>query len=224
MKTVLSLKYTHEGELPSGHTTEVRTPDALVERFLEEYTKPHDTVIDIFAGYGTTLAAAERLDRVPYGVEYETERVAHIREQITRSENVRQGDVRDLEPSWFPSCDCCFTSPPFMEQTDDRNPFRNYTGESTYEDYLDDIETAFSRLEPLLAPGGHVVIDVVNIKYDGRVTPLAWDIAERVSNVFHFEGEVVVNWQGNESSDDKVGQFGYGYDHSYCLVFSNTAR
>jgi len=221
MKTSLSLEYTHETELPPGHTDEIRTPDALVERFLDEYTEPGDAVLDIFAGYGTTLSVAERMDRVPYGIEYEGELVEHIRESISNADNVRHGDVLDLEPSWFPSVECCFTSPPFMEQSDTRNPFENYAGESTYEEYLDDVETAFAGLESLVASDGHVIIDVSNMKYEGRVTTLAWDVAERVSNVFHFDGEVVVHWQGEESPDDRVGQFGYGYDHSYCLVFSN---
>lgn len=220
METYLSLEYAHDDRLPPGHTAEVRTPNALVERFLEAYTEPGDKVIDVFAGYGTTLKVAERLDRVPYGLEFESARVAHIREEITTPDHVRQGDVLELDPSWFPACDCCFTSPPFMERTDHRNPFRNYSGESTYEDYLDDVETAFARLDSVLAPGGHVVVDVANMKYQGRVTPLAWDVAERVSNVFHFDGETVVTWEGDGSPDEKEGRFGYGYDHSYCLVFT----
>ena len=198
----------------------MRTPDPLVEHFLQEYTEPGDAVLDIFAGYGTTLEVAERLNRTPYGVEYEVDRVDHIQEQISEPENVRQGDARDLESSWFPACECCFTSPPFMEQTDDRNPFRNYSGSSTYEEYLDDIETAFSRLDSVVAPGGHTVVDISNMKYEGRVTPLAWDVARRVSNVFNFDGEIVVSWEGDGSSEERDGRFGYGYDHSYCLVFS----
>ena len=221
MKTVLSLEYTHTGDLPEGHTNEVRTPDPLVEHVLREYTDPGDDVLDIFAGYGTTLTVGERLGRTPWGVEYDAERAAYIRERLSEPENVRQGDARNLKSSWVPRCECCFTSPPFMERTDDRNPFRNYAGSSTYEAYLDDIETAFSRLDSVLAPGGHAVVDISNIKHNGQVTTLAWDVADRISNVFHFEGEVVVSWNDeDESADERDGQFGYGYDHSYCLVFS----
>lgn len=45
----------------------------------------------------------------------------------------------------------------------------------------------------------------------GPVTPLAWDVARAVGEVLRFEGEVVVEWEPT---------YGYGYDHSYCLVFS----
>lgn len=219
MNTYLQLEFSHWDEFPKQEQ-EFCTPHTLVEQFLEAYTEPGERVLDIFAGFGTTLSVAERLDRIPYGVEFEPDRVAVIREYSSHAENVRQGDVLELESSWFPTVDCCFTSPPFMEQQDERNPFRNYEGNSTYEDYLDDIESAFSRLDTVLAPGGHVVIDITNIKYQDRVTTLAWDVADRVSSVFDFEGETIVTWTPEDTdSDIDESVYGYGYDHSYCLNF-----
>lgn len=218
MPTYLSFEYDHDNDLPPGYANEIRTPNALVEHFLTAHTEPGDRVVDVFAGFGTTLTVAQRLDRVPYGVEYDAERVSYIRERLSEPDRIRHGDVLELEPSWFPQCECCFTSPPFMERTDERNPFRNYAGRSTYDDYLDDVETAFSRVDSVLAPGGTVVVDVANMKYEGRVTTLAWDVGQRVSNVFDFEGETVITWE-SDGSDEREGRFGYGYDHSYCLVF-----
>lgn len=224
MTTALSFEYAHDEELQVGHTNEVRTPDALVEHFLKKYSEPGENVIDIFAGYGTTLKVAERLQRVPYGLEYESDRVSHIQSQVSTPTHVHQGSILELDPSWFPACDCCFTSPPFIEQTSEQNPFQNYSGTSTYEDYLDDIEAAFTQLDSVLAPGGRLIVDVCNIKYEGRVTTLAWDVAERISNVFHFDGEVVITWEGDGSPNDRDGRFGYGYDHTYCLVFTKSDR
>lgn len=219
MATVLAFEYTHKGELPAGHTDEFRTPEALVEHFLEEYSETGDKIIDIFAGCGTTLKVAEQLNRVPYGVEYEPDLASYIQNQIETPDHIRQADVLNLDSSWFPSCDCCFTSPPFMERTDNRNPFQNYSGQSTYKDYLNDIETAFTRLDSVLAPGGHLIVDIANMKCEGRVTPLAWDVAERISNVFDFDGEIVIRWEGVDSPDKEAGPPGFGYNHSYCLMF-----
>ncbi len=63
----------------------------------------------------------------------------------------------------------------------------------------------------LMKDHAHVVIEVANLKAPDGVTRLAWDIADVVSEVLHFEGEVVIGWD----------TYGYGYDHSYCLVFTS---
>jgi len=104
----------------------------------------------------------------------------------------------------------------------ERNPFENYAGESTYADYLDDVEQAFDRVQGVLAPGAAVVVDVVNMKHEDNVTTLAWDVADRVAESFRFDGEVVVTREG-DGYPDRDGSYGYGFDHSYCLVFENEA-
>jgi len=222
MQTHLSLPYGHDTDLPEGHIDEIRTPPVLIERFLAEYTDTGDRVFDPFGGYGTTLAVAEDLDRVACGLEYEPERVELIRDRLENPEHVRQGDVLDFDPESFPSCEFAFTSPPFMTQDMETNPFENYEGQSSYDAYLDDAERAFELVADVLEPGGRLVVDVVNLKHEGRVTPLAWDLADQISNVISFEGEIVVSWVG-DGPEDTPGSYGYGYDHSYCLVFDSEA-
>ena len=79
-----------------------------------------------------------------------------------------------------------------------------------YATYLREIKDIYAQLRSRMRPAGTAVIEVANIKRNGRVTTLAWDIAAVVSQVLHFEGEVVVGWD----------RYGYGYEHSYCLVFT----
>lgn len=220
MDTFVRLPYERPDDIPPAFDGDVRTPPSFVEHFLRVFSDPGDAVLDPFAGFGTTLRVAERMDRTPFGIEYETDRAELVRERVEHAGNVQQGSVLELDPDDVPPIDICLTSPPFMVQGMTENPFENYAGESDYEQYLDDIETAFSNVADVMAPGGQVLIDVVNVKYDGDVTPLAFDIVDVVSAVLHFEGEVLVGWTG-EGDPGRVGSFGYGYDHSYCLVFRN---
>jgi len=60
-----------------------------------------------------------------------------------------------------------------------------------------------------MKPEALVVIEAANLRVGEQVTPLAWDIARAVSRVLTFQGEIVVEWD----------QYGFGYDHSYCLQF-----
>lgn len=221
MQTFLTLQYEQETDIPAEYD-DVRTPESYVRHFLGEFSEPGDTVLDPFAGFGTTLAVAEELDRVPYGIEYEEALAEFVRDRIDHPENVVRGNTLELDPDEFPAFDCCLTSPPYMERTMGVNPFRNYAddSESDYETYLADVTDLFGTMADLAAPNASVLVDVSNMKYEGNVTTLAWDVAEAVSESFHFEGEVVVGWEGEGRDDRDGGTYGYGYDHSYCLVFS----
>lgn len=246
MQTFLTLPYEKPLSLPPPwHGHDPRTPPAFVRHFLRAFTDPGDTVFDPFAGFGTTLAVAEELDRVGVGVEFEAERVAFVRDRLSPGTDsdgerdatsasdswVRQGDALDLDTADLPTADCCLTSPPFATRGIDRNPFENYAGEGSYDDYLADLGTAFGTVAGLLRPGGALLVDVSNMKTEDGVTTLAWDVGEvlRDDQRLDFRGEVVVGWEDaerdgkeNAVSPDREGAFGYGYDHSYCLVFERT--
>jgi SAM-dependent methyltransferase len=237
VQTFLTLPYEKPLDLPppwDGH--DPRTPSAFVRHFLREFTEPGDTVLDPFAGFGTTLTVAEELDRIGVGVEYERERVEFVRDRLSggysdTDSRIRQGDVLSLDATDLPTADCCLTSPPFATRGMERNPFENYAGESSYDDYLTDLGTAFGNVAGLLRPGGSLLVDVSNMKTDAGVTTLAWDVARVVRDDprLDFRGEVVVGWEdggseetANAASPEREGAFGYGYDHSYCLVFERT--
>lgn len=212
MKSYLSLKFSFPEELPlTFRADNVRYPESLVERFLKEYTQVGDTVLDPFAGYGTTLIVAERLGRIPFGVELDEEKVQYVREKLAWPESLIHGDSRLLANLDLPPIDFSMTSPPYMNKGDREDPFTAYRAKGKgYGAYLDDVRSIYGQLRNLMKPAGMVVLEVANLKINGQVTTLAWDVAQEVSRVLHFEGEVVICWD----------RYGYGYDHSYCLVYS----
>ena len=111
----------------------------------------------------------------------------------------------------LPTMDFSMTSPPYMNKDDSEDPFAAYRAKGKgYTAYLHDIRNIYEQVRKHMRPAGTVVLEVANLKVDGQVTTLAWDIAQEVSQVLRFEGEVIVCWD----------QYGYGYDHSYCLVYS----
>jgi hypothetical protein len=111
----------------------------------------------------------------------------------------------------LPSFDLCLTSPPYTNELDDENPFVDYRKKGfNYPSYLQEMGSIFLQISHKLKPNAHVVIEASNLKKMEHVTMLAWDIAREVSKILHFEGEMVIGWD----------KYGYGYNHSYCLVFS----
>ena len=73
---------------------------------------------------------------------------------------------------------------------------------------------------------GYVVVEVSNLKNreNGNVTTLAWDVGKTISQVMHFVGEIIVCWEKKNIPSEDGGAYGYGYDHSYALVFQNKKR
>lgn len=213
MKTFVLLKNTHRFELPAEFQhDDVRHPESLVEYFLEEFTQEGDVVFDPFAGYGTTLLVAEEMGRVPFGIEFDPQRVEYAQSQLEHSENLIHGDSRQLSSYNLPPFDFSIASPPYMGKRDRENPLTAYTTPGNgYTAYLQDIQNIYAQMKEMMKPGARVVIEVANLRLWDGLTTLAWDVAEAVSQVLWFEGEIVVGWD----------RYGFGYDHSYCLVFTN---
>ena len=227
MKSYIILDNINRREFPEHlrNYDDVRMSDSLVEYFLNQYTEPGDSVIDIFAGFGTTLFVAEEMGRIPYGIEYEKAKSDYIRENLTEMHrnNMVHGDCLKISSYNLPQIDFLITSPPYMGQEDDEAPLTAYNEPGNYVDYLDDIRKLFGILTDIIKPKGFLVIEVANLKKrdTGVVTTLAWDIGMKISEFLEFKGEIIIGWEKKEIPPEEDGTYGYGYDHSYCLVFQN---
>ncbi len=215
MKTVITLS-NKKSRLPKEFQHgDNRYPESLVEYFLKRYTQKGDKILDIFAGLGTTMIVAEKLGRISYGIEIDKKRCDYIKSKIKQKDNLICGSSLNLSEYRLPKLDFVITSPPY-NRIDEKNYLSKRGG---YQEFLHDIQKIYQKLKPLMKPQAHLVIEVANLKGE-EVTTLAWDIGKVVSKVFHFEGEIIINWR-NKGNCMGRGNYGYGYDHSYCLVFKN---
>lgn len=212
VQTWLQFNKSNKTVLPSRfHHEDVRASENMLEFFINEFTEKGKVVFDPFAGFGTTLIAAEEMGRIGYGIEYSKPKADYVQGLLAHPERLIHGDSRNLLEYDLPLFDLCLTSPPYTNASDDENPFVDYRQKGfDYPSYLQGMGGIFSQVAQKLNPSGHVVIEASNLKKNGQVTTLAWDIALEVSRLLHFEGETVICWD----------KYGYGYNHSYCLVFS----
>jgi hypothetical protein len=220
LETVLHLKHGNELQLPKIYANDdVRTSDNLVAYFINRFSKLGDVVFDPFAGFGTTLYIAEKLGRIGFGVEYLLDRVDYIKSIIENKDNIICGNALNLSNIDVPKIDFSFTSPPYMSKNKHKEyPFAAYQiSGAGYDQYLLDMKDIYRQLRLMLKPDAYAVIEVSNIINDGIMTPLAWDVANSVSEVLCLEKEVIVEWEGCRGN----GNYGFGYDHCYCLIFRN---
>lgn len=201
---------------PSFDGPDVRFPARLVKMLLAEFTRPGNLVFDPFGGFGTTLIAAEEMNRVPCGVEWDESRFDYIRSQLRDSSRLFHGDSRRLSELDLPPLGFSLTLPPYMNRHDAENPLTNYTvpfasGEDGYARYLRELTAIYANIAARLRPGARAIVEVSNLRqHEDEPTFLAWDIARTIGSVLPLEREIVCCWEGG---------YGNGYDHSYCLVF-----
>lgn len=218
MNSILSFKHGNELVLPvDNKNDDVRFSDDMAAFFINKFSSRGDVVFDPFAGFGTTLYIAEKYGRNGYGIEYLPDRVRYIQSIIQNKDNIICASALEMDKIALPVIDFCLTSPPYMSKNNhDEYPFAAYkvTG-AGYEQYLLDIEGVFRQLQYKLKPNAYVIVEISNIIKDNVLTTLAWDVAGSVAKVLTFEKEIIVNWE----SEKEAEKYGFGYDHSYCLVF-----
>jgi DNA modification methylase len=193
MKRVIKLGRAPSAQLPPGEE-DVTFSEELVEVLLAEFTQPGDLVLDPFAGFGTTLVVAERMGRRALGVELLPERVAFIRTRLMNRDAVVEGDALHLAGLNLPAVDFVMTSPPYMALADHpQNPLTAYrTLDGDYTAYIRQLGLIFESVGRLLKPGGHVVINIANLRSGAVLTPLARDISDALSSVMTLEQEALV--------------------------------
>jgi tRNA G10 N-methylase Trm11 len=216
LPTAMTFRYGNETALPASFAEDdVRFSEQLVSFFVERLTDPGDAVLDPFAGFGTTLVVAESLGRKAFGVEFDSDRATFIRSRIRAPDRLFTADARELDELPIPPVTLAITSPPYSSPGDPEEALSGYRGPNPgYDRYLADLQRVCRSVGSALTPEGWLMIEAANLRRPDRVDTLAWDIAHAVGEVLPFAGEIVVRWEP---------MYGYGYDHSYCLLFSPPA-
>jgi len=198
-------------ERPDGVAEDVHFPERLAERVIDAFSLPGQLVLDPFAGFGTTAVVALRMGRRAIAVELLPERADRIRRRVGSAAQVISGDARELPGLVREPVDLCLTSPPYMTRSrHSENPMTGYrTLDGTYPTYLDEVESVFAAVATLLQPGGHLIINAATTVNEDGVTPLAEDIADRVSRHLVRHPDLQIAWDATLSGvlDDR------------CLVF-----
>lgn len=178
---------------------------------LERYTRPGDVVLDPFAGFGTTIAVAERMGRIGYRVELRSDLADYIRGRVAHPERVFTGDSRSIDDLELPRAHFSLSSPPYMTRLDHpQNPLSGYaTLDGDYPTYLRELTTTYKRIASTMAQGARLAINVANIRAAFGVTFLAWDLGQALAEQLELDEEVPICWDRQHPS----------ITQDYCLVF-----
>ena len=181
-----------------------RSPGELTDLIVEAYSAPGDWVLDPFAGLGTTLLSAQRLGRRAVGIEANAARADWVEPRLTAPSRLIRGRAEQLGDHDLPAFTLACTSPPY--------PMVRLEDDPWGPGYFADMQAIFAGVGKVMAPGGHVVVEVSNILTADGYRPLVGQMAEALSRVLRLEREIArVNTSGWPA--------GPGVGHSALLVF-----
>lgn len=210
----------------------------MVSEFIRFFTKEGETVLDPFAGIGSTLVACKRTGRIGYGIELNPKYFAVMQKRVPEFEhNVFCADCRNLNALGLPRINYSISSPPywdvlnrstdgFKSEREEKGLDVHYSDEiqdlgniADYDAFLREVCSVYFKLYDLLADGAYITIIVKNVKKSGRLYPLAWDMARILGQKYVLKDEKI--W-----IQDKIGLSPYGYPnswasnilHHYCLI------
>lgn len=183
-------------------------PESLVKEFIEFFTKKNDWVIDPFMGTGSTLVASAESQRNCVGIELQKKYHKISSDRINKLETDNKiipllGSSFELNKLLIKNniqqgFDYCITSPPYwnqLERNSIRQKNRKENGLDTiyskskndlgnvkdYNEFLDQQSLIFDNIYDVIKPGGYLTIITNNIYADGRLFPLAFDTAARLT-------------------------------------------
>ncbi|RJP80740.1 MAG: site-specific DNA-methyltransferase [Candidatus Zixiibacteriota bacterium] len=230
-------------------THPAKFPETLAGEFIEFFTKEGETVLDPMAGAGSALVAALRAGRHAVGIELNPRYADIARGEIERETaegRVRNGatariitaDARDLDLLKLPPCDYCLTSPPYwdmlrMKGAHTQKARREKALDVAYSDHPDDLGNiddydrflralvkVYRKVHAVLRDRAYLTVVVKNVKKQGKIYPLAWDLGREVGKFFALKDERI--WCQN---DQRLAPYGLGNAwvsntlHHYCLNF-----
>lgn len=179
-------------------------PMALPMRLLECFTREGMTVLDPFVGVGTTVVAAQKLNRNGIGIELNPEYV-EIAISRPQQQTLYRDDARRVAQLVSPeSVDIVITSPPYWDillerRTADYKPIRHYGEEENdlgkiadYDTFIEELAVVFRGCYQVLRPGGYCCIVVMDLRKKGRFFPFHSDLAYRLQKDGYIWEDLII--------------------------------
>jgi DNA modification methylase len=211
----------------------------MIESFVKFFTKKGEAVLDPFCGIGSTMVACKRTGRIGYGIELNKKYYELALKRTPEfKKTIYNDNAANLKKIKLPKIAFSISSPPYWDvlnrSTKDFKTKRdkggldvNYSSHNEdlgniddYDLFLEKTAEIYFDIYDVLKDGGYLVIIVKNVKKEGKMYPLAWDLARILSKKYVLKDEKL--W-----IQDKVGLAPYGYPaawasnilHHYCLIF-----
>jgi site-specific DNA-methyltransferase (adenine-specific) len=183
-------------------------PKEIPMRLIKMFSFVGETVLDPFAGVGTTGKVALELNRnavlVDQSEQYVERMSTELAEVLTEATaKVINGDSRDLNVLSDESIDLVVTSPPYWDKANYGEGLDNLGAIANYQSFLAEMSVVYEELFRVLRPGRKVCVVTANVNQYTEHGLLTFPIATDFAVLLRQIGFVMINeviW-----SKDKTG-------------------
>lgn len=190
-------------------------------QLISRYTKPHDTVLELFTGSGTTLFECETLGRNYIGFDINEPMLQEIQEKmrgsseeisyvlnncdVTAPQAFDQAMSRSLEHVGSTCADLIIAHPPYLDIVKFTEHPRDLSHIDAVEPFIEQLAIAFTSAYGYLKRNGYIGVVMGDVYKDSQVIPLAFRVMDMIQHRFQvkLKGIVVKNIEGNRG---KLGQ------------------
>ncbi|HOE39832.1 MAG TPA: DNA adenine methylase [Bacteroidales bacterium] len=217
----------------------------LASKLIDTFCKPNGgTVLDPFAGSGTTLIAGLLKEKEVVGFDLNYKYKELFIERAKNSYNINDPNLRDsyiINDSRFltqyieeNSIDLCITSPPYWDilnrkRTADYKDNVNYSNNSEdlgniedYDEFLDSLKAVSQEVYKSLKPKGYFILNVMDLRKKSNFFPLHMD-ASILAKEIGFNLDDIIIWD-RQNEYNNMRPLGYPYKfivnkvHEYLLI------
>lgn len=213
-------------------------PVSLCEKLIKTFSKKGALIIDPFNGIGSSLVAAQNLNRKAVGIDLSEEfcKIAERRIGNDSSIKIINGNsFYELDKLNADSFDLCITSPPYwdilnMKRSADGKKNKNYSENpkdigniSDYKIFINELGKLFYKIHKVLKPGAYCLVNVMDIRKKSDFYPLHSDLATELQNQGYIFDDIII-WDRQQDYNN-MRPLGYPYKyrinkvHEYILIF-----
>lgn len=195
------------------------------------YSQEGDTVLDQFAGGGTTLVEAKLLNRNIIGVDVNDEALARCKEKVDFDYEpakgkvyIKKGDARNLKFIKDESIDFICTHPPYANIIEYSEDIPEDLSHCKVPEFLQEMEQVATECHRVLKKDKFCAILMGDTRQKGHMIPLSFSVME----IFQKQGfrlkELIIKEQHNCRATGywKTSSIKYNFlliAHEYLLVF-----
>lgn len=195
------------------------------------YSKVGDTVLDQFAGGGTTLVEAKLLNRNIIGVDVNETALSRCREKVNFEHEgangkvyIRKGDARNLNFIRDESVDLICTHPPYANIIQYSEEIDEDLSRLKVKDFLKEMESVAKESYRVLKKGKFCAVLMGDTRQKGCMIPMSFDVMKIFQNSGFKLKELIIKEQHNCRATGfwKTNSIKYNFlliAHEYLFVF-----